>query len=338
MEPIRHPSSQNDHTIYWDSPAEHAHGQNSTYPTVSVHQAYSDFTLYNRAARLTAKSQSFYECQLAPFVRYCHAHAIDSVGAITPVLVRAYLISLEDRQLSDYSVHAAARAIRAFLNFCVREEHIAVSPMARVAMPRVNKRILPAFSEDDVHRLIAGCDTKRDRALVLFLLDTGCRVSELVNLNGGDVNLRMGEVQIRKGKGGKGRSVFLGQAARDSLLAYYGVRGVPDEQAPVWLSQTRRKRLTLSGLQQLLKRLGRLSGVKHCSAHTFRRTFAITCLRNGMDIFRLARLMGHSDIGVLRQYLYLVKDDLRSAHAQFGSVDKLLARQAQSEPGAAHHR
>ena len=298
----------------------------ATCAPISVKQAYDDFMLYNRAARLTAKTQSFYECQLAPFVRHCHANTIERVDAITPVLVREYLISLEARRLSDYSVHAAARSIRAFLNFCVREEHIIVSPMARVAMPRVNRRILPAFSEDDVHRLLSICETKRDRAILLFLLDTGCRVSELVNLNGGDINIRTGEVQIRQGKGGKDRSVFLGQTVRDSLLDYYGERGVPDEQEPIWLSQTRGERLTLSGLQQALKRLGRQSGVKHCSPHTFRRTFAITCLRNGMDIFRLARLMGHSDIGVLRQYLYLVKDDLRTAHAQFGSVDRLLAR------------
>ncbi len=291
---------------------------------VMVRQAFEDFTLYNRAARLTAKTLSFYQCQLAPFVRHCHAHAIDRVGSITPTLVREYLVSLEDRELSDYSVHAAARAIRAFMNFCVREEHIPVSPMTKVAMPRVNKRILPAFSEEEVHRLLSACVTKRDRAIILFLLDTGCRVSELVNLNGGDISIRTGEVQIRQGKGHKDRAAFLGQNSRNSLLEYYGERGVPDEQGPVWLSETRGKRLTLSGLQQLLKRLGRRSGARHCSPHTFRRTFAITCLRNGMDIFRLARLMGHSDIGVLRQYLSLVKDDLRTAHAQFGSVDRLL--------------
>ena len=281
-----------------------------------------------RAVRLTPKTQSFYHYQLTSFLQFCRTHHVDSLETITPALIRTFLISLEERDLSDYSVHAAARAIRAFLNFCVREEHIAVSPMTKVTMPHVNKRILPAFSEDEIRRLLAHCETKRDRAIILFLLDTGCRVSELVKLNGADISLHTGEVQVREGKGRKDRAVFLGRATCDSLLDYYHERGAPDTDEPVWLSQTTGKRLTLSGLQQLLKRLGRQCGVQHCSPHTFRRTFAITCLRNGMDIFRLARLMGHSDIGVLRQYLYLVKDDLRTAHMQFGSVDKLLGRQS----------
>lgn len=93
----------------------------------------------------------------------------------------------------------------------------------------------------------------------------------------------------------------------------------------MWLSTTRQRRLTISGVQQLLRRLGRAAGVENCSPHTFRRTFAIWSLRNGMNLFRLARLMGHRDISVLRQYLYLLKEDLRAAHAQYGSVDRLLA-------------
>ena len=253
-------------------------------------------------------------------------NGISEVQKVSPTLIRAYLISLEERKLSDYSIHASARAMRAFFNFCVREEYLLVSPMHKVAMPRLDKRILPAFTEEDVHSILSVCQTTRDKAVILFLLDTGCRVSELTNLNGADVNTFTGEVQIRRGKGGKDRIVFLGHVAREILEAYYEERGIPSGHEPVWLSQTHGKRLTVSGVQQLLKRIGREAHVKNCSPHTFRRTFAIWSLRNGMDIFRLARLMGHSDVSILRQYLHLLKDDLRAAHAQFGSVDRLMDR------------
>ena len=314
------PSSQNDRVT-----------PKSYTSAVLFRQALADFMLYNRAARLTRKTLSFYDYQLTAFARFCADHGVHDLHTVTPAVIRAHLIDLEERQMSDYTIHAAARAIRAFLRFCVREEFIAISPMDKVAMPHVNKQILPAFTPDDIHRLLAACEHERDRAIVLFLLDTGCRVSELVNLNVQDIDITVGEVTIRRGKGRKDRTVFLGRIATDALLAYYCKRGEPTEGlGPVWFSLTRHTRLTLSGAQQLLKRLGRQAGVEHCSPHTFRRTFAIWSLRNGMDIFRLARLMGHADISVLRQYLHLIKEDLRAAHAQYGSVDRLFGEPPQS--------
>ena len=290
----------------------------------TIERALKDFMLYNHAARLAPTTDRFYRCQLTPFARWCHQYEIQSERAISPTVIRGYLASLLDRGLSDYSVHAAARAIRAFLNFCVCEGRISVSPMSKVARPRIDRRILPAFTHDDVHKLLRVCTEVRDEAIILFLLDTGCRAAEMVGLDGGDINLLNGEINIRKDKGRKDRIVFLGQSARAGLLGYYAERCTPGEHEPVWISQTREERLTPSGLHQLLKRLGERAGIENCAPHTFRRTFAIWCLRNGMDVFRLARLMGHADISVLRQYLYLLKDDLRAAHAQFGTVGRLL--------------
>lgn len=293
-------------------------------PEIGTSQALRDFMLYNRAARLARKTLRFYEGQLKPFVIWCDALDVGHVSAITPSLIRGYLVSLEDRGLRDNSIHAAARAIRAWLNFCVREEYIQASPMDKVAMPRVSRKILPSLSEENITCLLAACNSARDNAIVLVLLDTGLRASELVNLDGKDVDLDFGEIHVRQGKGSKDRTVFLGSEARRALRDYYVERGEPEENHPVWISQTRHQRLTASGLHQLLKRLGEQAGVDDCAPHTMRRTFALWCLRNGMDIFRLARLMGHTDISVLRRYLYLLKDDLRAAHAQYGVVDKLL--------------
>jgi len=95
-------------------------------------------------------------------------------------------------------------------------------------------------------------------------------------------------------------------------------------QSPLFASEHNGESLTISGMVQLMNRLRTRSGVPTCTCHTFRRTFALTCLRNGMNIYVLARLMGHSDIVVLRQYLALVEADLRKAHNDFGVVDKLI--------------
>ena len=163
-------------------------------------------------------------------------------------------------------------------------------------MPRLDRRVLPALSDAEVRRLLSACKLERDRAIILFLLDTGCRAFEAVQVNGEDIDLQSGDVRIRQGKGRKERIVFLGQNARAQLIRYYHDRGTPESKDPVWISEKSSERLTTSGLHQILKRLGRYAHVEHCGPHTFRRTFALWSLRNGMDIFRLARLMGHADI------------------------------------------
>lgn len=289
-----------------------------------IGKAYDIFMLDNRARRFTPKTMEFYRCQLQPFFCWCTMHGVDRLQDVTPSLIRSYLVSLQDRELSDCSINAGARAIRAFCNFCVREELIDRSPMAKVSMPRISKRILPAFSADEVRKLLEACGTVRDKAIVLFLLDTGCRASELIALTGADVDTDSGEVYIRQGKGRKDRTTYLGVKSRRYLLRYYLCRQTPLAHAPLWLNEKTDEPLTVSGLNQLLKRLGWRAQIKHCSPHTFRRTFALWSLRNGMNIYVLARLMGHADITVLRQYLPLIENDLQEAHAKFGAVDNLF--------------
>lgn len=190
-------------------------------------------------------------------------------------------------------------------------------------MPRIDRRILPALAEEDVQRLLAACLSARDKAIVLVLLDTGCRAAELVGLVGRDIDLQSGEVHICAGKGGKDRIVFIGYKTRKHLLRYFMGTCTPAADELVWGSEKTCEPLMQSGLNQLLKRLGKCAGVAHCSPHTLRRTFALWSLRSGMDIYTLARLMGHTDITVLRQYLALTDLDLAKTHQRHGLVDHL---------------
>ena len=184
-------------------------------PEIRTDQALRDYMLYNRAARLARKTLRFYEGQLRPFVQWCDELEVACVSGITPSIIRGYMVSLEDRGLRDSSIHAAARAIRAWLNFCVSEEYIEISPMDKVAMPRVSREILPSLQEEDVTRLLMACNSARDKAIVLVLLDTGLRASELVNLNGKDIDLNLGEIHVRRGKGSTPAcSLVIGSASR----------------------------------------------------------------------------------------------------------------------------
>lgn len=292
--------------------------------TPSLEQAFDMFMLDAESRRLTPSTKRFYEQRLGRFFRWSQSQDVFDLNLVSPHLIRSYLVHLQERGLADHTQHAAARAIRTFLNFCVSEEMLSVSPMKKVRMPRLDKRILPAFEPETVKRLLAACENQRDKTIVMFLLDTGCRNAEFIALNAGDVDLKSGTVQIRLGKGRKDRVTYLGATTRKQLMRYYLERGTPGERDPIWLSFNNNQRLTTWGLIQLLGRLGERAEVEHCTPHTFRRTMALWSLRNGMNIYALQRLMGHSDLTVLMRYLALVESDLEDAHRSYGAVDNLL--------------
>lgn len=152
-------------------------------------------------------------------------------------------------------------------------------------------------------------------------MDSGARVGEFTALNCDDIDPTDGAVTIRKGKGNKGRTVFLGKKARRALRAYLRLRS--DGSPALWVTRDG-ERLQVGSLQDVLKRRAILAGVPVASPHDYRRSFALNMLRAGVDIYNLAKLMGHADISVLRHYLALLDDDTRAAHDKGSPADKLL--------------
>ncbi len=292
--------------------------------TYSLYDGLDIFLLDCEARRLTAGTLQFYRSKLRIFLSWCDEEGVGQMENLTSHHIRRFLVSIQHQGLSSQYQHNLARAIRAFLNFCVRDELLETSPFDRVQMPRVEKKILHAFSVHDIQRILRSCTSDRDRAICLFLLDSGLRASELIALVINDMNADTGEVSVRAGKGQKQRTCYVGVKTRKQLKRYLASRPEAVDQAPLFASENTGDHLTVDGLVQIMARLQRRSGVEHCTCHTFRRTFALTCLRNGMNIYILARLMGHSDIVVLRKYLDLVEADLQKAHKEFGAVDSLI--------------
>lgn len=196
------------------------------------------------------------------------------------------------------------------------------SPFDKMKMPKMEKKIPESFTQEEVQKVIQACPSQKVKAMCFFLLDTGVRASELLAMNAGDVDLESGVAVIHKGKGQKRAPGLVGATTRKQLFYYFRERGRMRSDEPLFATYDGR-RMKQDGLVKTFGRLQKASGVPKCRCHTFRRTFAITCLRNGMNVYVLAKLMGHADITTLRHYLHLVEDDLRAAHLRYGTVDHL---------------
>lgn len=289
------------------------------------------FALDNAARHLTPATQSFYTSSLRLFVAWCAGEGVTLLEDVTPVVIRRFLVDLQARStprkqpLTSSYIHNLTRAVRRFCAFCVTEELLPRTPFRSVQMPRVERKVLLCLTPEEIERVLRACDSLRDKAFVSFLLDTGVRAGEACSLTVGAVDLQSGAVLVTKGKGQKGRFVYVGIRARKGLRRYLLSRGSLTEGAPLFHSLRSGGPLTVNAVVQLMRRLRNGSGVRYLSAHALRRTFAIACLRNGMDLHTLRVLMGHTDVEMLRQYLDFAQSDLQAAHARNSPLDHLTA-------------
>ncbi len=297
--------------------------------TPRLRQDVTAFVVDRRARGLSGRTIQFYQDELDNLLAYLDSNGVQDVGSVTANLLRSFLLDLGQRR-NPGGVHAAYRAMRAFFNWYEQEYEPQdwTNPVRKVVPPKVPREQLDPVSVKDLQAMIATCKRHelagdRDRAILYCLLDTGCRASEFCSLDIGDVNLVSGVVIVRKGKGGKFRTAFLGAKARRELVRYLRHRADTKPGEPLWVTVTC-SRLTYSGLRQVVRRRALAAGVSEPSLHSFRRAFCLAMLRNGADVVSLSRLMGHQGIGLVMRYAKQVEDDLRREHEQHGPVDRLF--------------
>lgn len=293
--------------------------------TTALEQAATAFLLDKEIAGCTPSTLTWYRDYLTRLVTWLLAQDVTTPAGITLDSLRAYIAAVQGRGFAPKTVHHYAAVAKIFGKWLAAEELVTSDPAARLPWPKVPRKVLPSLAPADVQKLLTACECERDAALLLFMLDTGTRCAETIAVNIGDVDTRTGAVVIAKGKGQKGRVVYIGARARKALLKYLLTREHARADAALWTSFTSGERLGRWGLMGIFKRLQIATGVK-VSPHMLRRTFAIASLRAGMDVARVAALLGHSDLAAVQGYLAIAQEDLATAHREHGAVDTMLAK------------
>ncbi len=288
------------------------------------------FLMDRKANGVARGTMVFYSQKLRGFADYCDAQEVKQISQITPIFLRQYLLHLVETNHNPGGCHAFYRVIRAFLFWYENEVEPESwsNPIHKVKAPRVPIEPIEPVSNQAVMKMINTCKTTslsgaRDAALLYFMLDTGLRANEILSLNLEDVNQARGEILIRKGKGHKPRYVYIGSKTKKALRHYLSFR--KDNFEGLWVQEPRFgiERLHYGGLRQIIIRRAVDAGVEIPAPHDFRRAFAIMMLRNGTDVFTLAKSMGHEGITVLQRYLKQTNLDVEIAHRKSGPVDSL---------------
>jgi len=269
---------------------------------------------------LSQNSLSAYGADLKSFSAYLNKYASDLISADHASLLN-YMANRSD-QVSARTSARSLSSLRRFYRWLLREELIKTDPSASIKSPRLNKTLPGSLTEQEVEALLAAPDTARayglrDRAMLELMYASGLRVSELISLELGQIDVRLGVIKIL-GKGNKERLVPVGEQAIDSLAEYMkaGRHELVTlvKSSHLFLSK-RGSGMSRQAFWQLIKRHARLAGIQTTvSPHTLRHAFATHLLNNGADLRTLQMLLGHADLSTTQIYTHVATARLQEIH------------------------
>lgn len=205
-----------------------------------------------------------------------------------------------------------------FFGWLNNKGYIAKNPAAGLDPIKKEKRIKKPLSDTDLEILRRNCVIKRDIALVEFLYSTGVRVSELIALNRQDINYHSMNA-IVYGKGAKEREAYLTATACMHLRDYLTTR-TDDNEALFVSLKAPHKRLTVAGMEEILRRLGKETGIEKVHPHRFRRTMATNILNKGMPIEEVKEVLGHAKLDTTLIYCQISKENVQHHHKKYMSA------------------
>lgn len=302
---------------------------------MKLQEAIAGYWLANRS-RLSKNTQRNYDYVLR---RLCSCLGDTAIEDVTPADIRKHLEEIEhSRRLSKRSLSDTWIVLSSLWTWAAKE--LGVPHVVRaVPRPRYDQQPIIPLTLEEVQALVVAAEwgapwvtrrgkparskrptAKRDKAIILVLLDTGLRASELCDLQIKDYEPDSGQLYVRHGKGDKRRVVYLGQRARLYLWRYMADRKDCRPGDPLFASRTN-TRLDRTNLRHMLNTVARQAKVSNVHPHRFRHTFAITFLRNGGNTFALQKLLGHSELSTVLKYVRLAETDIRQAQAAASVVD-----------------
>lgn len=213
--------------------------------------------------------------------------------------------------------------LRGLYRYLLREKQITEDPTLQIENPKQGRLLPASLSEEDVEALLSTPDTRqplglRDQTMLEVLYACGLRVSELVNLEMSQINLRQGVIRLF-GKGNKERLVPLGEQAIERLRVYFkeGRSSLLKTPSSIVFPSQRGSAMTRQAFWHRIKHYAVAAGInKHLSPHTLRHAFASHLLNNGADLRVVQLLLGHSDLSTTQIYTHIAQQRLKTLHQQ----------------------
>ena len=282
-----------------------------------------EFALYlngeRKASHYTIRN---YISDLQPFLEFANSRGVSSPDGVGRELIRAYLTNLAEQMYSKRSIARKLSALRSFFRFLLLFGKATRNVAASTSSPKLDKPLPEFLQQEAAGRLLEAPNTAtdlgiRDRAILEVVYAAGLRVSEVVGIDVGDINISAREVRVL-GKGNKERLSFIGRPAQLWVKRYLSevrpnLLQKPNDRA-LFLS-IRGDRLNVRSIQLLIKRYSRIAGLSaSVHTHTVRHSFATHMLDGGADLRVVQELLGHTSLGTTQIYTHITQAEARKVY------------------------
>ena len=239
-----------------------------------------------------------------------------SIKNITTEEIRKYLSDYKDTSYcGSTTIDNIRRVLSSFFSWLEDEDYIIKSPVRRIHKVKTATVVKETLTDENLEKLRDECENIRDLALIELLTSTGMRVGEIVNLNINDINFEDRSC-IVLGKGNKQREVYFDAKTKLHLKKYISKR--TDNNKALFVSLRKPyQRLSISGIELIIRTLGLNSNIKNVHPHKFRRTLATMAIDKGMPIEQVQKLLGHVKIETTMHYAMVNQSNVKIAHRKY---------------------
>ena len=304
-----------------------------------------EFMVYCRSTQLREKTMKSYEQTLRLFERWCQEQMeITTVDKVTEAVIRHYIRDLQERgkysfyavesqketndpdrrrdfrkPISTITINKYIRNLRVFFNWLDRDYTIARNPMKTIRQLKVNRKAKEYLSDDELRRLISKMDKSyysehRDYVMIMLMLDSGMRLGECSCLLVEDLELGRRRIVLRAEitKDRQDRTVFFSEKTEKILRRWLQFKDRYVDRDFLFPVRERGSHIQVSNFESNFKKYLIRAGLNETfTPHCLRNNFAKRCLMNGMDIYTLSKLRGHSSVTVTEQaYLGFTDEDI----------------------------
>lgn len=282
----------------------------------------NNFETYLREEKKMAEnSVDAYMRDIKGFEAFVKQKGIDRWQDVNNALVVSYVLYLKGEGKSSSTINRKIASIRSLYFYLMDQNEVEMNPAVHVKVPKVKKKPPEFLSIEEVEQLLGQPDRSakgiRDKAILELLYATGMRVSELVDMDVNDVNIKMGFVACN-GEHGKTRIIPLGKPAREAMENYLNeirTSFVRSNQEAALFVNYAGERLTRQGLWKIIKHYAEKAGIEaKITPQILRHSFAIHMVQNGADIKSLQELLGHEDVSATQVYLIATRNKIKEVY------------------------
>ena len=230
--------------------------------------------------------------------------------------IRNYLSQYkEESNCGSTTIDNIRRILSSFFSWLEDEDYIVKSPVRRIHKVKTAQLVKDTLSDENIEHLRDNCENIRDLSLIELLISTGMRVGEIVNINKKDINFEERSC-IVLGKGNKQREVYFDAKTKIHLLEYLDKRNDDNEALFVSLRKPY-QRLSISGIELIVRNLGIDSNIANVHPHKFRRTLATMAIDKGMPVEQVQKLLGHVKIETTMHYAMVNQNNVKISHRKY---------------------